>query len=307
MTARIRHSTSAMATLGVLATLVSAAPASAQTVETDPLQCWWRTSAAAVAIGQPFSVVLTCAVVETDTVTVVPNQAPLDPIVTRMPPFEVLGGTHHADLRTADHRFFQYEYRLRLIAEDAFGKDVKLPDLAISYHLRSRTSEGPPIEGRELTYNLPPMSVRLLSLVPGDATDIRDVSPGTFGDSESDMFRASVLRTVAVVLVALAGLGFVVAAVRLFGGYRAKAGADARMVPEVAILRQLGRELTAIGRDRRTEGWTPALIDRLMTALRVTAAYALSRSVIQVPLTQAADLEGHLTVGAGWLRRRSPL
>ena len=61
--------------LGLVASL---APVAAQNVETDPLQCWWRTSDAAVRVGQPFSVVLTCAVVETDTVTVVPDQGPLE-------------------------------------------------------------------------------------------------------------------------------------------------------------------------------------------------------------------------------------
>src|SRR5258706_3476726 len=176
--------------------LVSVTSASAQTtVETDPLQCWWRTSAAAVRVGQPFAVVLTCAVVETDTVKVVPDQAPLDPTVMQMPPFEVLGGTHQADLRTDDHRFLQYEYRLRLVAEDDFGKDVKLPDTKISYHLQSRTGEGPAIEGREQTYFLPPMSVRVLSLVPADEIDIRDASASTFGDVESRTFQADLLRT----------------------------------------------------------------------------------------------------------------
>ena len=41
-------------------------PPRAQTVQTDPLQCWWRTSAGAVRVGEPFTVVLTCAVLETD-------------------------------------------------------------------------------------------------------------------------------------------------------------------------------------------------------------------------------------------------
>ena len=298
----------------LLAILAATATVSAQTVETDPLQCWWRTSAAAVRVGQPFSVVLTCAVVETDSVTVVPNQSPLDPIVTQMPPFEVLGGRHPADLRTQDHRFFQYEYRLRIIAEDAFGKDVNLPETKISYHLQSRSGSAPAIEGRELTYLLPPMSVRVLSLVPADDNDIRDASASTFGDVESRLFRANVLRTVAGVLFALAGLRIIVAAARLFRSRDTETAAGAQLVPEAAILRQLGRELTSIGRGRRVDGWTPALVDRLMTALRITAAYALSRRVIQVPSpshlrqgfgAQAAPRpDGHLAVETPWPHRR---
>src|SRR5688500_4116287 len=42
-------------------------------VEMDPIRCWWRTSAGAVITGESFSVVLTCAVVETDSVQVVPD------------------------------------------------------------------------------------------------------------------------------------------------------------------------------------------------------------------------------------------
>jgi hypothetical protein len=261
-----------------------------------------------VRVGQPFSVVLTCAVVETDAVKVVPDQAPLDPSVMQMPPFEVLGGTHQADLHTDDHRFLQYEYRLRIVAEDSFGKDVKLPDTKISYHLQSRTGEGPAIEGRELTYFLPPMSVRVLSLVPADETDIRDASSSTFGDVESRTFRADVLRTTAGVLFALAVLAVAAAVVRLVGRYRGESAAEAQLVPDVAILRQLGRELSAVGRARQTEGWAPALVDRLMIGLRIVAAYALSRRVIQIPIQSpdsgVGDAEGRLLVLSGWPRRK---
>src|SRR5262245_66314555 len=98
--------------------LLGCVPAFAQDVQTDPLQCWWRTSAGAVRVGEPFSVVLTCAVLETDAATVVPDQSRLEPSVVQFAPFEVLGGNHGADLRTDLRRFFQYEYRLRLIGEE---------------------------------------------------------------------------------------------------------------------------------------------------------------------------------------------
>src|SRR5947207_5385658 len=107
-------------TFALFAALV--ATARAQNVQTDPLQCWWRTSTGAVRVGEPFTVVLTCAVLETDQVTVVPDQTRLEPSVVQFAPFEVLGGTHGADLRSGDRRFFQYEYRLRLIADGMFGK-----------------------------------------------------------------------------------------------------------------------------------------------------------------------------------------
>src|SRR5262252_5948209 len=108
----------------LIAAAALASPAAAQNVETDPLQCWWRASSGAVRIGEVFTAVLTCAVVETDQVKVVVDESRLEPSVAQFVPFEVLGGQHAADLRNGERRFFQYEYRLRLLAENMFGKDV---------------------------------------------------------------------------------------------------------------------------------------------------------------------------------------
>src|SRR5256712_12264835 len=78
----------------------------AQNVETDPMQCWWRTSAGAIRVGEPFSLVLTCAVVENDAAKVVVDQSKLEPSVIQLAPFEVTGGAHGADLRTDERRVF---------------------------------------------------------------------------------------------------------------------------------------------------------------------------------------------------------
>ena len=133
---------------------------------------------------------LTCSVIETDAVTVVPSQAELEPSAMQLPPFEVIGGSHGADLQTADRRFFQYEYRCVSSAKRLFGKDVKLPELKITYKVRTRTN-GEALEGRDQAYVLPPISVRVLSLVPADATDIRDASLETFADIDRRLSRAN--------------------------------------------------------------------------------------------------------------------
>src|SRR2546423_9267383 len=132
----------------------------AQDVQTAPLQCWWRTSAGAVRVGEPFSVVLTCAVLETDAATVVVDQSRLEPSVVQFAPFEVLGGFHGADLRSDQRRFFQYEYRMRLIAETLFGKDVALPETKLSYRVQTKVTEkSAALQGRDQTYVLPAQSV----------------------------------------------------------------------------------------------------------------------------------------------------
>src|SRR3954463_11477644 len=185
----------------------AASGAAAQTVQTDPLQCWWRTSAGAVRVGEPFTVVLTCAVLETDAATVVVDQTRLEPSVVQFAPFEVLGGSHGADLRTEQRRFFQYEYRLRLIADGMFGKDVALPDTKISYRVQSKVGQNTAIQGRDQTYVMPAQSMRVLSLVPSDASDIRDTSASdTFGDIDQRAFRANLFSVIGSVLFVLAGL-----------------------------------------------------------------------------------------------------
>jgi hypothetical protein len=285
----------------LLVLLAAAAPAPAQTVEVDPLQCWWRTSAGAVRVGEPFSVVLTCAVVETDAVTVVPDQGPLEPTAIQLPPFEVLGGSHHTDLRADGRRFLQYDYRLRIINEDVFGKDVPIPELKVTYRVRTMVN-GAASEGMEKTYNLPALSMRILSLVPAGATDIRDATASTFGDIEDRLFRANVLTTLGGVLFGLSAIFALVALVRAVARYRRARPAATGMVRDADILRGLGVELKRIGRARQS-GWTPELSARLLTALRVMAAFALSKPAgHSVAVASHEPQDGYLDVRAGWLR-----
>jgi hypothetical protein len=284
-----------------------AVPAAAQNVETDPLQCWWRTSAGAVRVGETFTVVLTCAVLETDAATVVVDQSKLEPSVVQFAPFEVLGGQHGADLRTDLRRFFQYEYRMRLIAEGQFGKDVPLPEVKLSYRVQSRVGQKTSIEGRDQNYVLPAQSVRVLSLVPADASDIRDASAETFVDLDQRAFRANLFIVVGGVLFALAGLLVLLAAIRLFTRLRKPATATNTLVSDGAILRAASRELSAVERARNDGSWTPELATRALKALRIGGAYALSRPVSRalvngLPGNAPNYDEGALIVKSGLIR-----
>src|SRR5262245_52564248 len=212
-----------------------------ETVEVDPLQCWWRTSASAVRVGEIFSVVLTCGVLDMESATAVVDQSKLEPVAVQLPPFEVLRGSHAPDLRTDGRRFFQYEYQLRLISDLLFDKEVPLPDLIITYRVRTRTGSGETVQGNEATYKLPAQSVRILSLVPEDASDIRDASPTTFAQVDAGSFRSDTLVSVGFALVGLGALVGVFGMVRLFSE-RWKAEPTARrLVPDAAILRGAGR------------------------------------------------------------------
>jgi hypothetical protein len=293
----------------LLLTATTAATVAAQTVQTDPLQCWWRTSAGAVRVGEPFTVVLTCAVLETDAATVVVDQTRLEPSVVQFAPYEVLGGSHGADLRTDQRRFFQYEYRLRLIADGMFGRDVALPEMKISYRVQSKVGQKTSLQGRDQTYMMPAQSMRVLSLVPSDASDIRDTSASeTFSDIDQRGFRANLFTIIAGVLFVLAGLMALLGLVRLFQRYRKPVAASSKLIGDNTILNGVGREIARVQRDRDGNGWTPDLASRALGALRIVATYAIGRPVSTMPASRlAADgaetaEPGRLILKAGWPR-----
>ena len=302
---------------GLILTLAGLAVVSAQPTETaDPLQCWWRTSAGAIRIGEQFSIVLTCAVLETDAATVVVDQSRLEPSVVQFAPFEVLGGSHGADLRRDNRRFFQYEYRTRLIAENQFGKDVALPETKLNYHIQSSVGQKTALQGRDQTYILPPLSLRVLSLVPADATDIRDTPAETFNDIDQRGFRANLFTVIGGVLFALAGLLTLLAVVRLVGRYRKPAETTARLISDSAAIRAAGCELAAVRRQREDGGWTPELAGRALAALRVAGGYMVGRRASLMPAAsqsaagpsangnQEPEEAGRLIVSTGWPRPR---
>jgi hypothetical protein len=295
---------------GLVLMLAFAGGAAAQNVETDPLQCWWRTSAGAVRVGEPFTVILTCAVLETDAATVVVDESRLEPSVVQFAPFEVLGGSHGADLRSDQRRFFQYVYRLRLIAENLFGRDVSLPETKLSYHVQTRMGDRAALQGRDQTYLLPSQSVRVMSLVPADAADIRDTAGETFGDLDERAFRASLFTIIGGVLFTLAGLMALLAVVRVARRYRKTAKASERLMTDQTVLRGVGRELARVRRERDSGGWTPELAGRALAALRIAGTYLVGRPVSLMPANklnaegQDVPEEGRLILKTGWPRGR---
>jgi hypothetical protein len=295
--------------IGMALTLIAASPALAQNVETDPLQCWWRTSSGSIRVGETFTTVLTCAVIDAEEVKVNIDESRLDPSVAQFVPFEILGGTHAADLRNGDRRFFQYEYRMRLIAENMFGKDVALPETKLTYRIQSRVSQKAAVEGRDQTYLLPALSLRVLSLVPADANDIRDASGETFAEVDRRAFRASLFVVIGGVLFTLAGLVALLTLVRAFLASRKPAAAADRLVSDGAILRGVGRELSAVQRERESSGWTVPLAARATAALRIIGTYAVGQRAARTMTTAPADddaavSDGRIIVRTGWPRTK---
>lgn len=292
--------------LALLAGVVCPAAAIAQTgtdlVEVEPVTCWWRTTASAVRTGEPFGLTLTCAVLETEFTKIVPDFSKLEANVVQLPPFEVLGGTHPADLVTTGKRFFQYDYRLRVIAEDAFGADVAVPPLEVSYRVESKVSGGDSVQGRDQSYALPRASIRLTSLVPDDTADIREAPAAPFTAIEARASRATLMQTIAGVLFALAG---VIALMMLVGLLRTKTAtteATRRRLAPRTILRAVAAELADVQRASRG-GWTAELAGRGLAALRISGSYAAGHAVGQRPPPEdGSAADGELLVRGGFAR-----
>ena len=289
-----------------LAAGTAAAPATGEAVTFEPIECRWRTSTSAVRVGELFTLVLTCSVVETAATTVVPDQSRLDPGVLQMPPLEVVRGTQANDVRTGTRRFFQYAYTLRYVGED-FGKDLSLPALTVSYRVQSRVQQDAAVEGRERQYTLPARTIRILSLVPAIATNIRDQPAETFRQIEARRFRANVLRVIAGSFYAVAALVAMSGATRAVRRRRRQSPAGVRLASDGTILRHVSGELDELRRARAVEGWTDALSARALAALRVVAAYVGSHPVTQVRGRGIEPSSGQLVVTGRWPRRDAAL
>lgn len=291
-------------------TALAQAPAAApgQTVEADPVRCWWRTDKSAVRMGEPFSAVLTCAVLETASTKAVVDRSRLDHTVMALPPFDVLDGGAGEDVVSGARRFFQYTYQLRLLNDNAFGQDVTLAGLSIGYRLDTSTADGTTSQGRDQTYALPPLSLRVLSLVAGSARDIRDSTSMTFADLDARRFRARTYGMAGWFFYALAAG---VAALGLARLYRAmRSPATATVVTTVsggAVLKAATRELAAVSRAKQGQGWTDDLVGRAAAALRIIASYAIGKPAAQTKGVAADVHGGQIALSQGLIRRRHAL
>jgi hypothetical protein len=277
-------------------------------VEAESVRCWQRISAGAVRFAEPFSLVLTCAAVDNDTTSVIVDQSKLEPAVVQFPPFEVVAGVRGADLHSINRRFFQYTYTLRLMNGEPFGKDAAIPGLQVNYKIQTRTGRGDAVTGRDHIYMLPAASVRVLSLVPEDATDIRDTPAWTFGDIDAQRFRARVLVVAAGTLFAVGGVVLLLTLIRVFRRSRKTSTADLHLASDAAILSGAGRELADARRQAEAAGWTDDAISRALNALRIAGAVATGRPVSQVRAKPGEQpREGQIALRAGLFGRRRVL
>lgn len=269
-------------------------------VEVDPIRCWWLTSAGAVHVGEQFDITLTCAVLESEAVSVVVDESRLGNAVVQMAPFEVVSGSHPPDLHEGIRRFFQYEYRVRIINPDVIGTDIRIPDMGLHYRVNSKVEGNTAVQGRDLLYYLPPMVIKVHSMVPDGATDIRDATGARFAALDGLNFRAGVFNILGLALMAFGALIVLIVLVRLARGSRKRTPAEQRVLSTGTLLGVATHELAAVRSERGSAGWTDDLVDRALAATRVAAAGALGRTISQ--RTTSDDV----VVGEGRLLTRGP-
>jgi len=279
-------------------------PQPAKVLGWEPIRCWRQASAGAITIGEAFTVVLTCAVYEADNAQVIPDESRLGVASIQMAPFEILGGSHPPDVRRGSRRFFQYDYQLRIISRDAIGHDINVPPLPISYRIHSRVGAAASLEGRDLSYVMPMMPIKVLSLVPADAADIRDASEASLGAVESLRFRSSLFQVLALTFGALAAVMTVLALAPLARS-RVATGHDKRgRIPDRAIVDGASGDLRALQSRATAEGWSDETVAGALAAMRLIAAAAIDQPVSQKPLgVDGIVPDGRLLVRHGILRK----
>jgi hypothetical protein len=254
-------------------------PTNPAEVIAPPIECWWKTDRSAVRVGENFTLTMTCAVLDTERVKVVVDESGLAPSALHLVPFDIVGGERFRDILNAPRRFFQYQYTMRVLGEEFFGKEISLPRLQISYRVQNSLQGGTALQGRETQYSLVPIPIRVLSLVPPGTADIRDTPVDTFGDVDARLFRSNALLITAGVAFVLAGLMAVMLLARAAVKRHATASARHRTVSPGTVLRAASRELGAVQSASQNGGWNDELAGRAAAALRLAGAVALSRPV----------------------------
>jgi hypothetical protein len=267
----------------------------------NPIECWWKTDRSAIRVGERFQLTLTCAVLDTDRVKVVVDESSLAPSALHLVPFEIVTGQRFRDIVNSPAALLPVPIFDAPPGRGLFDKQVFLPRLQLSYRVQNTLNGGSAVAGREALYSLLPVPIRVLSMVPGGAANIRDTPPDTFGDVDARIFRSNALLIGAAVVLTLALLLIAVVLVRATVKRRATAAVRRRTVSPAFVLRAASRELAAVKSLSQQDGWTGDLAGRAATALRLAGAVALRKPVGEhdaVRGTEAA--EGQIATKRGW-------
>jgi hypothetical protein len=284
-------------------------------VAADALVCWWKTDKSSIRIGEEFTVTLTCRSAETGRERTVLNDSLLDPAALALPPYQVKGGARFKEFNRVlpgpdgpvTFRHVQYAYRVTLLGEGFFGKDVPLPPLDIRYHIDLVTNKDIVAPGKERTYALPPLPMRIQSLVPRAVNVIRDAGNETFGDIERRRKSAIIAFIAAGIFLLLPLAVMLPILVRAIHGRR-ESVANSMVFGERDLLRRLAVELDRVEKKCRTATWDDAAVGSALAVFRVAGALAIGRRIAQAPVAlETCGREGHLEFRKGFWPRTKVL
>ena len=226
----------------------------------------------------------------------------LDPGAVQLSPFEVVGGTRHEDIQAPPWRYFQYDYTLRMIDDDAFGEDEDIPGLTVTYNVQSDVPGAS--AGRDQMYVLPDLPIRILSLVPKKATDIRDSTRESFAAPKARLFRATAEFIAAGVFFGFSVLMLAFAVVHVIRRNRQHATLTTPVLSDTTLVRACLQEIGRLNTEVTRGGWTPERAGSALTVLRIGSAVAMGRPVSQTPADMAVlAREGQLAVRKGIFKR----
>jgi hypothetical protein len=150
--------------------------------------------------------------------------------------------------------------------------------------------------------------MRVASLVPLKADDIRDASPDTFGDIQARRARSSGELVAAAIFFSFAAVLVVLAAIQLVAQYRVRTPGAAKRLARGSVLGGCISAIRGVMSEVEQNGWTPDLVGRALSLCRIAAAIALGAQVSQTVVGAGVDgREGQLVVPTGILRRKRML
>jgi hypothetical protein len=145
------------------------------------------------------------------------------------------------------------------------------------------------------------MPIKILSLVPNDATDIRDASDASLAAVDSLRFRSSLFRVLTMVFGALSAVMVVLALVPLARRSRTISTIDRDRMPDRAVMAAVLADLDQVRKRAAAEGWSDDTIARALGDARLVAAAATGQAISEKPLNGAVP-EGRILVSHGMIR-----
>lgn len=241
-----------------------------QKTEADPIRCWWQSSVTSVRVGERFDVVLTCQIIQSDKLKVVLDTNKLGPEAVSFAPYRVLNKTDREDFLRGGYRFFQHHYILKIIGEDYFGKEAPLPALEITYRLEKKLNKDVEfIKGKEQKYKLPALPIKIQSLVPREANDIRDTELWFFGLIKSRTQKARLAFVAAAFVAAISVIIFLVPFIKMLILLFSAKRPVRQIFSRRSIIKKLARELAQIEGTKNETSWDQKLLDRLLAVFRI--------------------------------------